>query len=657
MKSRTAHTVLFVAVLLLATFLRFYHLDWTEYKLDEANISRLALEMARHGKVPVWGLGSSVGIYNGALSEWLLAIPYAASDNPLVATGFVAALNVLAVAMTYAFTRRVAGPTAGLIAALLFAVAPWAVINSRKLWAQDMLPPFVIAYVWSAHRAFIAKKPWSLIVHALALSACIQLHYSALTMVFLSAFYILVFWWRKWPWKVLLITLFVGLLSFGPFLYLDAITIAPDMITGQLHAFPNVTRIVQTVLYRKAVVDATAFQMAWIMTTGSDLHSLAGAQEFRSYLDSTLPVAPILQLLGAIVGVALAWALWRAVRVWSDALARAGLIVGMGIVFPTLLFVWHSTPVYPHYFILLYPWPYVVVAMLFAWLARQHSRLRVAWWGGALVAVIVAAQLYGYLSALHFVAGRNTPGGYGTPVGLTLRAVHSAEQMARDVKGSLLVMADGDNVEADEVASIWDVLVDPAFAPRIVDRRQANVYPAGPAVIVHAPGMAAERRDITLPLRPGEGEYSLTRWPGGDVPRVQMLAPIGPDRWANGVQLLGAQPANDVHAGGTLRWQLTWRVSSPAPPGADYHWFNHLVNSDGKRVGQMDGVGFLARTWRTGDTVMTWFDIPLAPDTAPGAYKMRVGMYTFPDVQGVPVVDASGKPVAEYVEIGPVEVK
>jgi hypothetical protein len=42
-------------------------------------------------------------------------------------------------------------------------------------------------------------------------------------------------------------------------------------------------------------------------------------------------------------------------------------------------------------------------------------------------------QVYGYLSILHFVAGRNTPGGYGTPVGLTLRAVHSAEQIAREM--------------------------------------------------------------------------------------------------------------------------------------------------------------------------------------------------------------------------------
>jgi len=29
-------------------------------------------------------------------------------------------------------------------------------------------------------------------------------------MAFLSAFYILVFWWRKWPWKVLWVTLVVG---------------------------------------------------------------------------------------------------------------------------------------------------------------------------------------------------------------------------------------------------------------------------------------------------------------------------------------------------------------------------------------------------------------------------------------------------------------
>jgi hypothetical protein len=59
------------------------------------------------------------------------------------------------------------------------------------------------------------------------------------------------------------------------------------------------------VLYRQAFVDTVAFQMAWIMTTGNDLHSLAGPQEFTSFLSSTLSVAPILAALGAMIAVAL----------------------------------------------------------------------------------------------------------------------------------------------------------------------------------------------------------------------------------------------------------------------------------------------------------------------------------------------------------------
>jgi hypothetical protein len=648
-----------LSILLLATFLRFYHLDWTEYKLDEANISRLALALVRYGKVPVWGLGSSVGIYNGALSEWLLAIPYALSSNPLVATGFVAAFNVLAVAMTFAFTRKLAGSRAAWIATLLFAVAPWAVINSRKLWAQDLLPPFVIAYVWTAYLAFIDKKPWWLVVHALALSACIQLHYSALTLVFLSAFYVLVFWWRKWPWKVLLATVAAGLLSMGPFLYLDAITIAPDMMTGQPHAFPNVTRIVQTVLYRKAVVDTTAFQMAWIMITGHDLHSLAGPQEFRNFLNSTLPAGPILTGLGVLMVAAWVWALWRAARQRDSDQARGGFLVAMGVIFPILLFVWHSTPVYPHYLILLYPWPFVLLGMLLDWLPSHHPAWRAGVWGGALVIVIAAAQVYSYLAITHFVAGRDTPGGYGTPAGLTLRAVKSAEQMAREAGGSIVVLADGDNVEADNIASIWDVLVDPAFDPRVVDRRMASVMPAGPAALVYAPGASAVETDVVrLPLRPGEGEYQIARWTGTEeatLSEVQkVFAPPG-GRWANGVQLLMAGPVA-LEAGETYSWTLVWHVGSLPPPGADYHWFNHLVDEAGKRVAQRDGVGFPSRSWRVGDTVITWFDVPIAPDAAPGKYTMRVGMYTYPDVQNVPVVDEAGNPVADAVEVGPLEI-
>ena len=61
-----------------------------------------------------------------------------------------------------------------------------------------------------------------------------------------------------------------------------------------------------------------------------------------------------------------------------------------------LLFVWHSTPVYPHYFILLYPWPFVLVGMVLAWLAERKPAWHAMVWGGGLVvsvhSSVVASQ-------------------------------------------------------------------------------------------------------------------------------------------------------------------------------------------------------------------------------------------------------------------------
>ncbi len=208
-----------LVILLLAAGLRFYRLDLVEYKLDEANLSRMALDMATGRGIPLRGIGSSVGLPNGPLSVWLLAIPYAFSRSPIVATGFVAALNVLAVAMTFALARRMFGARAAWVSALLFATAPWAVINSRKLWAQDLLPPFVVGYLWTGYLAFAKNKAWWVVIHTLILSACIQLHYSALTFVPLTLVWIIVLWWKRWPWKVMAAALFVGLASVTPFAY------------------------------------------------------------------------------------------------------------------------------------------------------------------------------------------------------------------------------------------------------------------------------------------------------------------------------------------------------------------------------------------------------------------------------------------------------
>src|SRR5512138_1558420 len=91
---RTLEIITVSLVLLLAAYLRLNHLEWTEFKLDEAHLSQIAYDMARHGEIPLTGIGSSVGIMNPPLAAWLLAIPYALSSSPIIATAFIALLNV-----------------------------------------------------------------------------------------------------------------------------------------------------------------------------------------------------------------------------------------------------------------------------------------------------------------------------------------------------------------------------------------------------------------------------------------------------------------------------------------------------------------------------------------------------------------------------------
>ncbi len=43
------------------------------------------------------------------------------------------------------------------------------------------------------------------------------------------------------------------------------------------------------------------------------------------------------------------------------------------------------------------------------------------------------------------------------------------------------------------------------------------------------------------------------------------------------------------------------------------------------------------------------FEIPLDGAIEPGVYQVRAGMYDYPDVQSVPVVDVTGRPVDDAV--------
>jgi hypothetical protein len=155
----------------------------------------------------------------------------------------------------------------------------------------------------------------------------------------------------------------------------------------------------------------------------------------------------------------------------------------------------------------------------------------------------------------------------------------------------------------------------------------------------------------------------LSLWGGLDADTVDRLLADqnfslleAPATLANRVELLGYHISGG-QPGDPLYFLTAWRVNSAPAYGVDYHWTNQLFDAEGKRVWQKDDVGFPARSWRSGDVVVTNFSAPLDANVKLGTYRMHVGMYTFPDIKGVQVVDKAGQPIAAYVEVGPIEIK
>src|ERR1700687_1627395 len=134
---------------MVAAITRLTYLDLAEFKDDEARALGIALAFLEGQMVPLIGITSSVGINNPPAFEYLLTIPLLISHDPAIATGFVGLLGVGAVLMTYRVCLEYFDRISAGVAALLFASSSWAIIFSRKLQAQDVVPVFVILWVGS----------------------------------------------------------------------------------------------------------------------------------------------------------------------------------------------------------------------------------------------------------------------------------------------------------------------------------------------------------------------------------------------------------------------------------------------------------------------------------------------------------------------------
>jgi hypothetical protein len=97
-------------------------------------------------------------------------------------------------------------------------------------------------------------------------------------------------------------------------------------------------------------------------------------------------------------------------------------------------------------------------------------------------------------------------------------------------------------------------------------------------------------------------------------------------------------------AGETLPLHLYWKTSRTLD--ADYTVFVHVHGSDGQLLAQCDspplGGARPTTTWQAGEVIRDACEVTLPPDAQPGEYRVYVGMYTWPDLERLPVHVADG---------------
>lgn len=380
-----------------AAALRLFDLDLIEFKGDEAVAIHLALPLVEGVRLPLVGLMSSVGVHNPPLFIYLVSLPASLNlDARFVTGGLIGLCHVLAVGMTFVLARRRFGEATAVAAALLFACAPWAVLYGRKLWAQDVLPPVCAALLWACVRFWERPNTRAVALLPVLLCALFQLHYSAVGMIAMSAVMLLT-GLRRVHVRALVFGVFAAGLMLAPYLafqvehdYSDLRGLA-NMASGKrANGKPRKHEKEWTVEpVRLAVRIATDHSLAYAAGPSLDDYTASRTPLDQRLADVARHTGIGLLALGCLV---LAFGLRARHPQRAPHLALAFWVFGYLAAMSWL----RLEEQFPHYFIILYPGTFLLMALPIGWLWQRPGRA-----SKAFATLLVALVLAGNLTTLH----------------------------------------------------------------------------------------------------------------------------------------------------------------------------------------------------------------------------------------------------------------
>ncbi|HTS20099.1 MAG TPA: hypothetical protein VMP11_21165 [Verrucomicrobiae bacterium] len=388
--------VVLAGIVAVGTWLRFQHPELLEFKGDEAYAANQALEFVRGGKLPTSGLMSSVGVSNPPLFIWLLIPMFYVSSNIAVVCGMISALGLGAVVATWWIGRKYYGAIVGLAAAALFAAGPWAVIYSRKIWAQDFVPVLATGAMWAAHSLVLGKNPKA-IFWLLCLPLCtIQIHFSGFALT-AAAIAIVILLRPRIDWRFALAGVATAVALALPYVFEQQKNgwaewkrmseegsarrweqLPPGMTINPQSGYPFPRRPSEAWRHALAIMNAGEIEDVMGLSTSqvfdpNHIWSSKHAGQNR-YFDTTLTLGDWLPGLQQLAfSIALVWFGVVAVKssknvfrreVTADDESKSAWILVLWIVVPLLVYLVAGLWTYLSYYVILYPACFLVLGAL-----------------------------------------------------------------------------------------------------------------------------------------------------------------------------------------------------------------------------------------------------------------------------------------------------
>lgn len=669
------HPELWLAVALGAV-LRLWALNSTEFLDDQASMMRLAREAVLRHALPVASIPSSIHTLNPPLSIYLLMPFTLLGADPLPAVVALALWNVAGVALCYIFALRSFGRRVAAIGTLFFAVSPAAVGYSRFLWQQNYLPPLLILWAMAVYAGCVRGRRGMLIPAVALLALGALLHVTVLLLV--PALIAGILLAPHLPrWRDYVISAAIVALALAPTLIwevvsgwsdlrlLTAYSSRPARVDPEVffrlyealgapglpqsgstprpvpHTFGDVIALLAAPITQPALGSASPYAAAapFYVATG-----LAASLLFAvGWLALTYHVfAPALRLWrvepAANSGRArlVAWgrAVWHGLR--ADAVWRAYLLLWLMVTAPPALLLRHSSGLFTHYLIVLYPFAFLTMALGVLAVARSAARIggrhaRIA--GGMIVFALVAALIAGQaaqtmLTTISIASGQFDAAlsGYGYPLSAVEQADARLTQLQRQTGARQVFIA-----EPSRAALPLEYLLVREHPDRVGFADTCLVLPPAtvPGLVVASASSRAARTLAELPNATHLVDIPMAGNPPLTVYRVAgALPPSLPgetslssvrvtDATGQGLALdAGAREVDNNQV------RLRWTVLGTTPAGAtplSLRVRTRAVSSTGQLSMVRDFHDCEPTRWDAGETVLTWL---LAPDSWRGASRV-----------------------------------